>query len=67
MMSSPKAERTVELTKAPMSDMDGNDKDLRKAEDLVCELCADFYAKGWCSGTGGGICIRVGFVSRHLT
>lgn len=26
--------------------------------ELVCELCRDFYALGWASGTGGGISIR---------
>jgi len=25
---------------------------------LVCELCRNFYALGWASGTGGGISIR---------
>ncbi len=25
---------------------------------LVCELCRNFYALGWASGTGGGIAIR---------
>jgi len=28
--------------------------------ELVCELCRQFYALGWVSGTGGGISIRVG-------
>jgi methylthioribulose-1-phosphate dehydratase len=26
--------------------------------ELVCELCRQFYALGWVSGTGGGIAIR---------
>ena len=25
---------------------------------LICELCRQFYAQGWVSGTGGGISIR---------
>ncbi|MGH7273394.1 MAG: methylthioribulose 1-phosphate dehydratase [Nitrospiria bacterium] len=32
-------------------------QDLRK---LLCELLRLFYAKGWVSGTGGGICSTVG-------
>lgn len=32
-------------------------RDLRK---LLCELLRLFYAKGWVSGTGGGICSKVG-------
>lgn len=27
---------------------------------LICELACSFYDLGWASGTGGGICIRVG-------
>jgi methylthioribulose-1-phosphate dehydratase len=27
---------------------------------LICELARSFYALGWVSGTGGGICIREG-------
>ncbi|MDJ0626096.1 MAG: methylthioribulose 1-phosphate dehydratase [Candidatus Caenarcaniphilales bacterium] len=27
--------------------------------ELVCDLCKKFYAKGWASGTGGGVSIRV--------
>lgn len=27
---------------------------------LICELCRQFYAQGWVSGTGGGISIRDG-------
>lgn len=27
---------------------------------LICELCRNFYAKGWASGTGGGISVREG-------
>ena len=27
---------------------------------LICELAQSFYALGWVSGTGGGICIRDG-------
>jgi methylthioribulose-1-phosphate dehydratase len=27
---------------------------------LICELCRQFYAQGWVSGTGGGISIREG-------
>lgn len=27
---------------------------------LLCELARSFYELGWASGTGGGICIRVG-------
>jgi methylthioribulose-1-phosphate dehydratase len=27
---------------------------------LICELARSFYALGWVSGTGGGICIRDG-------
>jgi methylthioribulose-1-phosphate dehydratase len=26
----------------------------------ICEMCRNFYALGWVSGTGGGIAIRVG-------
>ena len=32
-------------------------KDPRK---LLCELLCLFYAKGWVSGTGGGICATLG-------
>lgn len=27
---------------------------------LICELCRQFYAQGWVSGTGGGISLRHG-------
>lgn len=27
---------------------------------LICELCREFYQKGWASGTGGGISLREG-------
>ena len=27
-------------------------------DELVCELCAQFYRLGWATGTGGGISIR---------
>src|SRR6185503_19411501 len=27
---------------------------------LICDLARSFYALGWVSGTGGGICIREG-------
>lgn len=30
----------------------------RSAAALICELCRQFYALGWVSGTGGGISIR---------
>lgn len=32
----------------------------QKTRELVCELCRNFYALGWASGTGGGISIREG-------
>lgn len=32
----------------------------RQIRELICELCRGFYAKGWASGTGGGISIRNG-------
>ncbi len=32
----------------------------REVRELICELCRLFYAKGWASGTGGGISIRNG-------
>jgi methylthioribulose-1-phosphate dehydratase len=28
--------------------------------ELICELARTFYELGWASGTGGGICIRIG-------
>ena len=31
-----------------------------KTRELVCELCRNFYALGWASGTGGGISIKEG-------
>jgi methylthioribulose-1-phosphate dehydratase len=34
---------------------DSRDSDLAE---LVCELCRQFYALGWVSGTGGGISIK---------
>ena len=30
------------------------------ASSLICDLARSFYALGWVSGTGGGICIRDG-------
>ena len=30
----------------------------QKNRELVCELCRNFYALGWASGTGGGISIK---------
>lgn len=32
----------------------------KKHRDLLCELLRLFYAKGWVSGTGGGICGLIG-------
>jgi methylthioribulose-1-phosphate dehydratase len=32
----------------------------QKNRELVCELCRNFYALGWASGTGGGISIKDG-------
>ena len=29
-----------------------------KTRELVCELCRNFYALGWASGTGGGISVK---------
>ncbi|MEM6957916.1 MAG: methylthioribulose 1-phosphate dehydratase [Myxococcota bacterium] len=31
-----------------------------RPRELICELCRQFYAQGWVSGTGGGISIREG-------
>ncbi len=31
-----------------------------QARELICELCRNFYAQGWASGTGGGISVRSG-------
>ena len=31
-----------------------------QARELICELCRNFYANGWASGTGGGISVRSG-------
>ena len=30
-----------------------------EAKTLICEMCRNFYAKGWASGTGGGMSIKV--------
>jgi len=27
---------------------------------LICDMCRTFYLQGWCSGSGGGISIKVG-------
>lgn len=32
---------------------------LLQAKELICEMCRNFYAQGWVSGTGGGISMRV--------
>lgn len=32
----------------------------QEVRELICELCRNFYALGWASGTGGGISIRRG-------
>ncbi len=37
--------------------METTQEDLRE---MVCEMCRNFYALGWVSGTGGGISIRRG-------
>src|SRR5215813_9628888 len=29
-------------------------------QEIICELCRQFYHLGWASGTGGGICVRDG-------
>ncbi|HZS46962.1 MAG TPA: methylthioribulose 1-phosphate dehydratase [Blastocatellia bacterium] len=29
-------------------------------QEIICELCRQFYMLGWASGTGGGICVRDG-------
>src|SRR5579864_211713 len=30
----------------------------QEARELICDLCRQFYAWGWASGTGGGISVR---------
>lgn len=30
-----------------------------EAKSLICEMCRNFYAQGWVSGTGGGMSIKV--------
>jgi methylthioribulose-1-phosphate dehydratase len=32
----------------------------REARELICDLCRQFYAQGWASGTGGGVSVRSG-------
>ena len=32
---------------------------ISEAKTLICEMCRNFYAKGWASGTGGGMSIKV--------
>ena len=34
--------------------------DQRAIQEIVCDLCQQFYTLGWATGTGGGICIRDG-------
>jgi methylthioribulose-1-phosphate dehydratase len=34
--------------------------ELAEGKKLVCELLRQFYSLGWCTGTGGGISVRVG-------
>jgi methylthioribulose-1-phosphate dehydratase len=29
-------------------------------QEIICELCRQFYTLGWATGTGGGICVRDG-------
>ena len=31
---------------------------MNDARSIICELCRQFYAQGWVSGTGGGISLR---------
>eukprot|EP00873_Tetraselmis_striata_P006205 jgi/Tetstr1/426469/TSEL_016770.t1 len=34
--------------------------DVDEAKELICDMCRNFYTQGWCSGSGGGISIKVG-------
>src|SRR5258708_22266616 len=34
--------------------------DQKTIQEIICELCRQFYALGWATGTGGGICVRNG-------
>uniref|UniRef100_A0A7S1T1M1 Probable methylthioribulose-1-phosphate dehydratase n=1 Tax=Tetraselmis chuii TaxID=63592 RepID=A0A7S1T1M1_9CHLO len=34
--------------------------DVGEAKELICDMCRNFYTQGWCSGSGGGISIKVG-------
>jgi hypothetical protein len=36
------------------------DKEARAVRCLIAMLCQKFYEFGWATGTGGGVCIRVG-------
>jgi methylthioribulose-1-phosphate dehydratase len=29
-------------------------------QEIICDLCRQFYTLGWATGTGGGICVRDG-------
>lgn len=32
---------------------------MKESKELICKMCRLFYAKGWVSGTGGGMTIRL--------
>jgi len=32
---------------------------VKQAKELICDICQNFYQQGWCSGSGGGVSIKV--------
>ncbi len=48
------------LTSPAQTSLSASLMDERAVRELICELCRLFYAKGWASGTGGGISIKNG-------
>lgn len=40
--------------------LEDRDSEARSVRSLIAQLCEQFYRNGWATGTGGGVCIRVG-------
>ena len=38
------------------------DAAIDEAKSLICDMCRNFYTQGWCSGSGGGISVKVIFL-----
>jgi hypothetical protein len=52
--------RRVSYSNKGTSIVENADSEARTVRSLIAQLCEQFYKDGWATGTGGGVCIRVG-------